>query len=342
MSTFIERKGRPIRVLYVVPGSPGGSSMIFAHKEIANLTRAGLETRTFMLEIGVSWPRVWHQTCSLLKLLREYRPDIVHAHYGTLTAFICALVSLLAGVPLVITYRGSDLNPSPHDGVFRNIAQKLLSQLAALRARHIICVSRQLRDRLWWSRGKATVIPSGVDLEFFQPIPQVEARKRLGWRDDERVVLFNAAGRTPAVKRLDLAEASVAVMRELIGEVRFIVLRGDINHEEMPLYLSGADCLLLMSDYEGSPDIIKEALACGLPIVSVEVGDVPERLEGVHPSRIVARDPRAIGTAAAEIVLSGQRSNGRERVQEISATTIRDKVIQVYRRALGLEDMAIK
>jgi glycosyltransferase involved in cell wall biosynthesis len=179
------------------------------------------------------------------------------------------------------------------------------------------------------------VIPSGVDMDLFRPIPRCEARRLLGWRDEERVVLFNAAGRTPGVKRLDLAEASVAVMRQLIGEVRFVVLRGDIDQEEVPLYLSGADCLLLTSDYEGSPDIIKEALACGLPVVSVEVGDVPERLEGVYPSRIVARDPRAVGTAAAEIVLSGQRSNGRELIRELSSTSITEKILQVYRSMIN-------
>lgn len=334
MSSIIRREGRRIRVLYCVPGSPGGSSMIFAHKEIARLASVGLETRKFIFDAGVSPRRAWSRAWALWRLLREYQPDIIHAHFGTLTAFICALVSLVSRLPLVITYRGSDLNPSPADGALRSAAQKLLSQLAALLARAIICVSRQLRERLWWCRGKVTVIPSGVDLEIFQPTPRAEARRRLGWGDDERIVLFNA-GRTPMVKRLDLAEASIAVMRELIGEVRFVVLRGDINHEEMPLYLSGADCLLMTSDYEGSPNIIKEALACNLPIVSVKVGDVAERLERVYPSRIVARDPRAIGSAAAEIVLLGQRSNGREVISNLSAPAVRDEILEIYCRVLG-------
>lgn len=287
-----------------------------------------------MLEVSTNLRKVWSQMRAQRRLVLVYRPSIVHAHYGSLTGFICALVSFVSRVPLVITYRGSDLNPSPSDGVLRSAAQKLLSRLAALGACGIICVSRQVRDKLWWGRRKAVVIPSGVDMELFQLIPQKEARRRLGWGDDERIVLFNA-GRTPVVKRLDLAEASVALMRKLIGEVRLIVLYGDTPHDEMPLYLSGADCVLMTSDYEGSPNIVKEALACGLPIVSVDVGDIAERLDGVHPSRIVACDARAIGSAAAEIVLSGQRSNGRDAIRNLSATAVRDKILEVYHRVLG-------
>jgi len=331
MSSFVVKENRPIRVLYVVPGSPDGLSMVFAHAEIARIAASEFETKTFMFDAGSNLWRAWIEMRALRQLIRDYRPDIVHAHFGTLTSFVCALVS---HVPLVITYRGSDLNYQPSDGVLRNAVQKLLSQLAALRAREIICVSQRLRDRLWWCREKVVVIPSGVDLNLFQPIPRTVARKALGWRDDERIVLFNA-GRTPAVKRMDLAEASVAVVRKLVGEVRFVVLRGDIDHNEMPLYHSGADCLLVTSDSEGSPDIVKEALACGLPIVSVEVGDVTERIDGVRPSRIVARDPRAIGSAAAEIVVSGERSNGREAIRELSSTVVRDKILDVYSRVLG-------
>jgi glycosyltransferase involved in cell wall biosynthesis len=90
---------------------------------------------------------------------------------------------------------------------------------------------------------------------------------------------------------------------------------------------------LLASFREGSPNIIKEALACNLPIVSVDVGDVPERLRGVHPSRIVAREPYEIGCALAEVLSLGQRSNGREAVQECSETQIAAIIAGVYRSA---------
>lgn len=323
---------RPLRVLYVVPTGPGAHAMIFAHNEIARMSAAGLETATFRLEAGTTDPRkALRAGRALRRLERVYRPHLVHAHFGALTAFTCAVA---CRAPLVVTYRGSDLNPSPTDGRVRNAAQKLLSQLAALRARAIICVSRQLRDRLWWGQAKATVVPTGIDLDLFRPVPLAEARLRLAWPCDEPVVLFNAGGR-PAGKRLDLAVAAVDQMRELLGPVRLEVLDGATPHHEMPVYLSAADCLLVTSDFEGSPDIVKEALAVGLPVVSVDVGDVAERLRGVVPCRIVAREPRALAVAAAEIVRSRARSNGRAHIAELAADTVRDQVIAVYHRVLA-------
>jgi len=318
-----------MRILYVVPEGPGGLSMIFAHKEISRIREAGYDTKSFIFASGLNPVKIWRETLKLKRVTRRYQPDVIHAHFGTLTGFVSALVSKITGVPLIVTYRGSDLNPSPSDGKLRSVFQKILSHLAAFRAKTNICVSCQLKKRLWWCRWKTKVIPTGIDLAFFKPVQKDEARRTLGWGKDERIVCFNA-GLSPDVKRLDIAERAVKAMKESIGNVRFVILRGDVSHDKVPIYLSGADCLLLTSDYEGSPDIIKEALACNLPIASVDVGDVRERLEGVIPSRIAARDPNAIASAAAEIILSGQRSNGRDRVSEISATVIRDKILKIY------------
>lgn len=307
--------------------------MIFAHKEIAGIAAAGYETKTFMFATGLNPANAWRETLRLKRTVRLYLPDVIHAHFGTLTAFVSAFVSQITGVPLVITFRGSDLNPSPSNGKLRSVSQKILSHLAAISAKTNICVSRQLKEKLWWCRWKTKVIPSGIDLEFFKLVEKDDAREILGWGQDERIVVFNA-GLSPDVKRLDIAEESVRIMRKLIGDVRFVVMRGNVEHNQVPLYLNGADCLLVTSDYEGSPDIIKEALACNLPIVSVDVGDVRERLDGVNPSRIVARDPESIGFAAAEIVTSGQRSNGRKHVGRISAEVVRGKILDVYRRVI--------
>ena len=198
--------------------------------------------------------------------------------------------------PLVITYRGSDLNPLPQGAGWRARlrARGSLSQLASLRASRIVCVSRQLRGRLWWRREISVVMPSGVDAEMFRP----EARdRRVGAWDGgkrERVVLFNA-GHNPGVKRLDLARQAVALVQDLLDYVRLEVLDGGTRPDRMPDLLNAADCLLLTSDQEGSPTILQEALACNLPVVSVNAGDSAERLAGVRYSTIVAeRDPQRL------------------------------------------------
>ena len=330
-STIEQARHEPIRLLHVIPMSSSKASMIFARRQVAALEQAGVTCETFMFEWRTfSWNlvREWRR---LRKTIGLFRPDVIHAHYGTLTALLAALS---APVALVVTYRGSDLNPSPGTSWVRWLAGRLLSQLAALRARQIICVSGQLRERLWWRKHRAVVIPTGVDTGAFYPQPRDEARTSLGWTNRERVVLFNAGGNSK-VKRLDLAQAAVDKARAICGELRFVVLKGETAPESVPLLMNAADCLLVTSDCEGSPTVVQEAMACNLPVVSVDVGDVRQRLEGVSPSRIVARDSAEVGTALAEILTQGRRSNGNMRVRDFSNTQTAPQIISLYRAVLG-------
>ena len=316
------------RILFVVPSRRGGCVMSFAYDEIESLVATGIQSDIFVLETRLSVGRLWSQCRGLRRRVREFRPDLVHVHFGTLVAFLTAMVIT---VPFVMTFRGSDLNPSWSDGFFRNIIQKLMSHTAALRAAQIICVSEQLKRRLWWCSHKVSVVPSGVNLDHFYAGPQHVARGHLRWALEGKVVLFNA-GFSPRLKRLDLAEKAVEILRRQNPSVRLEVLRGRIPHEEMPHCMNAADCLLLTSDFEGSPTVIKEALACGLPIVSVDVGDVRERLEGVTPSQMVGRDPAEIARALESVLSLGVRSNGPSLVAELSDKKIAWKIRSVYER----------
>jgi glycosyltransferase involved in cell wall biosynthesis len=304
--------------------------MIFVKRQVAALCHVGVAVIPFYLASRTSPLVLIREWRRLRTTIRHFRPDIMHAHFGTMTAFFC---SLSARLPLVITYRGSDLNPSASTPRLRAGLGKLLSQLAALRACRIICVSEQLKQRLLWCKRRVTVIPSGVDLSLFYPRPKEAARHELGWRAAERVVLFNA-GKFPQVKRLDLAKQAIEAAGALCGNIRFEVLDGSSDSRAIPTLMNAADCLLVTSDWEGSPNIVKEALACNLPVVSVDVGDVRERLAAVRPSRIVGRDPKEIGEALAEVLVRGERSNGFLAVQALSQDKVALAVSSVYQDAL--------
>lgn len=300
--------------------------MIFAHAEIDRIAASGVSTAVLPFQSSIRPDLLFRQIRSIRSRIREFRPDVVHAHFGTLTAFATVLA---ADVPVVITFRGSDLNPSPSDGWIRNAVQNILSNTAARFAKAIILVSRQLRSRLWFDHPNAHVIPTGVDMAVFKPASRAEAREKLGWSFNDPVVLFNA-GLSPEVKRLDLAEQAVGQLRRRVPTVRMHILDGRTPHHELPSYMNAADCLMVTSDFEGSPDIIKEALASNLPIVSVDVGDVRERTSGVIGVEIVARDAQALASAAERILNSATRSNGRDKIAELDSNKIRDAVIQVY------------
>ena len=326
------------RVLFIIPGKdPGpaanhGNSMIFARRQAETLCELGADAKVFFLRSRTSPRLLLREFRRFRKTMRQERSEVIHAHFGTVTAVFAALAC--GELPLVITYRGSDLNPAPTSHGVRPFLGRLLSQIAALRAARIVCVSRQLRARLWWRRDRAVVLPSGVDPRMFRPEDQTAARARIGWNPTERVILFNAGG-DARNKRLDLAKAAVEIARASIADLRLEVLNGGQDPTSIPTLMNAADCLLITSDAEGSPTVIQEALASNLPIVSVDAGDAKERLEGVLNCRLTERNPQAIAAALVELTAEPLRSNGRSRIKEISSLHIAASLCRIYRAAGG-------
>jgi teichuronic acid biosynthesis glycosyltransferase TuaC len=324
-------RGAP-RVLFVIPGDGQGNSMIFVRREAQNLAREAVDVHLFYLASRTSPRRLLSEVRRFRRELARLRPAVVHAHFGTMTALFAALASGL--LPLVITYRGSDLNPPPKSlhcsARTRATLGCLFSQFAALRAQKIVCLSRALRDRLWWRRGAVTVLPSGVDPEVFRPSSRKLARQRLGWGEEERVVLFNAGGDV-LVKRVALAKDAVEKARRNFPNLRLEILDGNVPPALLPELMNAADCLLLTSVSEGSPAIVQEALACDLPVVSVEVGDVVERLRGVRDSIVVSADASVLAQALVGIVDPPRRSNGSLKAAEFSARPLARSLQEIYR-----------
>ena len=229
----------------------------------------------------------------------------------------------------MVTFHSAELQSEPGISFVREKAGHILSQLAALRANRIVCVSEELKNRLWWSGKKVVVIPSSVNLEHFCPQPRADARAALGWGQDKRVVLFYK-GRNQVTKRLDRALATLDIARTILGPIELEILGFSEEPRRVPLYLNAADCLLCTSDAEGSPTIVKEAMACNLPVVSVDVGDVRRRLEGVVNSFIRERDPRDLATALVTVLQSGRRSNGRLHVGDVTNHVCRERLLEMY------------
>ncbi len=325
-------EARPaIRSLQVIAGDPNGSAMIFAKRESTSMRYAGVTVRHFFLRSRTSPVSLMQDFIRMRREIREFQPQVIHAHFGTVTGLFSGLVTTK---PLVVTFRGTDLNPDPTLSPLRSLLGRFFSQLAGLRAQQIICASKGLKNRLWWHRHRATVLAGSVDLVLFTPRPKEEARAALGWPTDEKIVLFNA-GRFPKIKRLDLAEAAIQEANRLGCPVKMMVLNGQTDPGDIPSYMNAADCLLFTSDWEGSPYVVKEALSCNLPIVSVDVGDVAERIAGVSPSCIVPRDASALGKAVADVVALGCRSNGRLAMLENSEQKVAERVRSIYERVVS-------
>lgn len=323
-----------MRVLCVANAWPEGSSVagIFVKRQVDSLRRAGCEVDVSVVggSAGVNWVA---DVRALRERIQERGYDVVHAQYGGRTALAAVGASR---VPVVISFCGTDVNGLPTGKKWEKtyaLAGVFCSQLAAPMAAQLIVKSEELRSRLWRKRDRQRchVIPNGVDFELFRPLDRSEARAELGWDSDRPVVLVSGQSDS-SVKRIDLAERVVAIARDAVPRLTLKVLRG-IEPDQVPLYLNAADAVLMTSQHEGSPNIVKEALACDVSVVSVAVGDVRRWLDGTPGCWLVERDPERLAEAVVQAVQAGGRSEGRTAVAEISLDRIARQVMQVYRLA---------
>jgi teichuronic acid biosynthesis glycosyltransferase TuaC len=320
-----------MRILFVAPGAQQGSHMPFVRREADALRAAGHDVQVFAFD-NSSYGTFFGQAMLLRRAVRALNPDIVHAQFGKFNALLAAF----SGRPFVITFRGTDINHNTKYSWLRSALGLAASQVAAVLAKGIVCVSREIQDKVWACRMRPSiVVPTGVDLQLFRPMDRAAARERLGYRADERVVLFNA-GRNPAVKDPQLAAAAVCIAQAALGSIRFVVLDGTARPGDVPLYMNAADVLLVTSRTEGSPTVVQEAMACDLPVVSVDVGDVRERLEGVAACTVVhSRDPAELGSALAAVLAAGKRSDGRAHARSLGIDAIAARLFGFYRQVLS-------
>ena len=174
----------------------------------------------------------------------------------------------------------------------------------------------------------AVILPNGVDMRRFKPENKGDVRRQLGLHPDKAYVLFVATDLERPEKRFKLAREAI------IQSGCELLILNNRPHPEVPAYFQAADALILSSTYEGSPNVIKEAMACNLPIVSTDVGDVRERLEGVHNCRVCVDTPEALAEGLADVLRDGLPSDGRPRVEPLSSDAIAKQLLALYRQVL--------
>ncbi|HEY2955049.1 MAG TPA: glycosyltransferase [Candidatus Eisenbacteria bacterium] len=300
----------------------------FVRSQVESLGRLGVENHLYEIEGWRSASRYARAFAELPAVARRERADLVHAHYG-----LSGAAALRVGAPLVVSFCGDDLLGRPDASGSITAKSRVLVQfslLAARRADAVIVKTEEMRRRLP-PLPDVEVIPNGVDLARFAPVPRAEARRRLGWEADGAVLLF-AARPDEARKNFPLALEVERRLRERGHGVRLVAVHGR-PQEEMALAMAAADVLLLPSWHEGSVNVVKEAMAATLPVVAAPVGDCAERLAGVSPGAVVAREPAGFAAAAEAALRAGTRSNGRERIAPLELSAVARRVLAVYERA---------
>ena len=251
---------------------------------------------------------------ALMKTIRAFRPDLIHAHYG-----LCGLLAnYQRRVPVVTTYHGSDINDSR---VFR------LSNKAIHRSRFNIFVS-QKNVNIARPEKDYALIPCGINLEDYPLIDKAEARKTMGLDPSRKYVLF-AGAFDNRVKNAPLAQEAM----KLVPEATMLELKG-YSRSQVATLMQAMDAFLMTSFTEGSPQVIKEAMACGCPIVSVDVGDVKDQISGLDGCYIAERRAELISEKLIEALGFHGRTEGRRRIEEKHLTNdlVANKLIEVYKK----------
>lgn len=268
------------------------------------------------------------------EIVKREKYEIVNQYWGgassLFTAFFCPCT-------YIISLLGSDLYGEYNVNGKKTLKGKLLnifSQLTCIFSTGIIVMSNKMKLRLWKiSMRKAVVIPEGTDLSKFYPIDNIEAKQKLQWDISKKIVLFFPSH--AYVKNMPLAIEAVKKLKQKFGNVELHLIN-NVAHNELIWYYNAADLLLITSFHEGSNNSIKEALACNLPVVSVNVGDAEERLENVYPSSLINDyDSEKISNAMHDILKSNIRSNGSEIIKEIELNTITNKIISYYKSKIN-------
>jgi glycosyltransferase involved in cell wall biosynthesis len=238
---------------------------------------------------------------AILKLrlfLKKNKYDILHAHYS-----FSGFVALLArsNQKLVVSFMGSDINNKSYFlGFLNNILIKY--------SNHIIAKSSEMSQKIF--SNKKTIIPNGVNVEIFKPFSKIESRKFLNLEPHKKYILFVSDPPSRKEKNIQLLKKAVDEIND--DNIEILAISG-VSQEILSKYYSAVDLLALTSLKEGSPNVIKEAMACNCPIVATNVGDVNVNLKNVENCYVSNFNENEISNYIKKIIARENiRTNGRD------------------------------
>lgn len=319
-----------MRILFISSANPhqGIDSLIL--NQANSLIKEGCEIDHFLILGGVK--SYLSSIVQIRRKLKKSPVDIIHAHYG-----LCGLVAVFAGLgytPVVTSFMGSDLhggNPKGISGYISIFVNKLSSLVVQLLASAVITKSENL-NRYVMAQYKSSVIPNGINFDIFRPEPKPLSMQQLGLSGSKDYILF--LGNTSDNNK------NFTLLKQIVFTHNTeIIAPYPIPPEKVNTYLNATTVLVLTSLKEGSPNVIKEAMACNCPIVSTDVGDVRWVIGNTEGCYICSYDPADVAAKiqlALEFAKTKGRTNGRQRILELGldSESVARRVVEVYKKVI--------
>lgn len=329
-----------MRVLFVASGNKAvGRCSSFVQSQYDSLVAEGLDMQLYSV-VGHGAKGFLKNLIALRHLIQTWQPDIIHAHYSTFGVLVSiAMIGMRHKPKTLISILGSF---PTQDFKWRYVRFFI---------RHIwhgtLVKSERTRAQLGLT---LPIVPNGVNLSIFHPMEQAICRKQVGFEDDKRYIVW-CSNPQRLEKNWSLAQETVKILNESDGKSeRRIELIAVYNKtpQEVATYMNAADCMLLTSWSEGSPNVIKEAMACNCPIVTTNVGDVNERLDGLEGCYVSETEHEVISSVThtlyhsevaqelahllSDAIVLEQRTKGYERIIKDGLTLelTAKKIINLY------------
>lgn len=320
------------------PTDKNPKSGTYIEQQITSLKQFGVDVKVVIYNrVDYGWKEYYKGLLNFKTIVELVKPDLVHIMYGGVLAASLTRSSLK--VPIIISFGGSDLIPSPEENAWVRLrlgVGRLGSYFALRKASGAIVKAKCMLKHLpqWFPQDRVWVLPNGVNLQRFYPMDKLECRKKLGWNENEFQVMFSLSETHRKSKGAEIAELAI---RELQKRGIPAVLRkpNKIPHSEMAIWMNAADVFLLTSEHEGSPNVIKEALACNTPVVSTDVGDVAERIEGIEGCYLTKREVVEIANHLEKVYQNPIKIQSRAKIEnEVSLEVIAQKLVTIYQTVL--------
>ncbi len=305
-----------MKVLIVCSGnfsSTFENSQPFISSQIVSLRNLGIECDLFLIQ-GKGIINYLKNGLRLHKIIKKSKPNLIHAHYG-----LSGLLAIMqVKLPVIVSFIGSDIH---------SLKIRWISRIVMIFSKQNIFVSQSLLNKVKYPPRKTIIIEYGIRLSDFFYVETSEARKRLGLDEVDTYCLFPSSKDRPE-KNFSLANYCVSTLRN----ITILDMGKGYSKEEVNLLYNSCNFVLLTSINEGGPQVIKEAMACNIPIVSTDVGDVRATIGNTEGCYICSYDPIDVMAKINQALEFGKRTQGRARIEEMGIETLEltKKLVEVY------------